>query len=72
MCSAKFRKHLSGSLLFNKVAGWKPLTLLKEDPSTGDVLTILQNFLEHLFYERPVNSSFCILPGLNEHGAKFT
>ena len=28
-----FWKHLCWSLLFNKVAGWKALTLLKRDPS---------------------------------------
>ena len=35
---AKFGKHLRWDLLFNKVAGWKPPTMLKRDPGTGVVL----------------------------------
>ena len=48
---AKFTgKHLSQSLFFNKDAGLQPETLLKRDSGTEVFLSILQNFLEHLFY----------------------
>ena len=60
---AKSGKHLCQSLLFNKVAGWKPPTLSKRDARTDVVLWILRNLHEHLFYGTSVNSCFCILPG---------
>ena len=56
---AKFtRKHLCQSLFFNKVAGWKPATLLKKDFGIGVFLWILRNFLEHLFYRTPLENCF--------------
>ena len=55
---AKFGKHLCWSLFFNKVAGWKPPTLLKRDTGTGVVLWILQNLQEHLFCETPAKGYF--------------
>ena len=58
---AKFGKHLCWSLFFNKVAGWKPPTLLKRDTGTGVVLWILQYFQEHLFCETPAKGYFRIL-----------
>ena len=56
---AKFTsKHLCQSLFFNKVAGWKPATLLKKDFGIGVFLWILRNFLEHLFYRTPLENCF--------------
>ena len=59
MCSIKktilknFRNiHMKTSVLeslFNKVAGLKPVTLLKSDSNTGVILRVLRNFYEHLF-----------------------
>ena len=46
---AKFRKNLCCSLLFNKVAGWKPSTLSKRDHGTCVFLWILWVFQEHLY-----------------------
>ena len=37
-------KHLCQSLLFNRVAGLKPATLVKKDSGTGVFLWILWNF----------------------------
>ena len=49
---AKFGKHLCRSFLFNKVAGWKPPTILKRDLGTGvpcEFYEILKNtyFVKH-------------------------
>ena len=56
---AKFtRKHLCQSLLFNKVAGLRPATLLKRDSGMGVFLWILQNFYKHLFYRTPLDGCF--------------
>ena len=47
---AKFtEKHLCRSLVFNKIAGLRPATLLKRGSGTGVFLRILRNFEEHLF-----------------------
>ena len=47
---AKFiGQHLCWSLLFNKVANWRLVTLLKRDSSTSVALRILQSILEYLF-----------------------
>ena len=67
---AQFESYICRSLLCSRVAGWKPPTVLKRDPSTGVVLWILRNFQEHLFYETPVNGCFCILY-LYQHEERF-
>ena len=51
-------KHLWQSLLFNKVAGLSPATLLKTRSGTCVFLRILWKFQEHLFYRTsPVAAS---------------
>ena len=59
---AKFTgKHLCQSLLFNKVAGLRPATLLKKRHwHTGVFLWILRFFLKHLFYRKPPVDCLCI------------
>ena len=47
---AKFTgKHLRQSLFFSKVAGLRPATLLRRDPSIGVFLSILCNFKNTFF-----------------------
>ena len=46
--------------LFNKVAGLRSATLLKENSSTGAFLWILRNFWEHLIWRTFANGCFWI------------
>ena len=60
-CSKRSRKIHGKTLmpesLFNKAAGLRPAILSKRHFSTGVFLSILKNFLEHLFYGTPLDNS---------------
>ena len=57
---AKFTgKHLCQSLLFNKAAGRRPVTLLEKKLWRSVFLWIFWNFKEHLFYRKPLGDCFC-------------
>ena len=54
---AKFTtKYLCWSLLFNRVAGCKPVTLLKRDSGTCDLLRISQIF-ENIFFTKHLRTT---------------
>ena len=56
---AKFSgKHLCQGLFLNKIADFRPATLLKRDSGTGVFLWILSNFYEHLFPRTPLDDCF--------------
>ena len=59
---AKFTgKHLCRNLFFNKVAGLRPATSLKQVSGAGVFLWILRHFWEHIFYRTPpVAASFSL------------
>ena len=46
------RKHLRRGLFYNKVAGWRPVTLLNTKSGRGAFLWILRNLSWHLFCKR--------------------
>ena len=54
------KTNLCQNLIFNKVAGLRPATLLKRDPGTGVFLWILWNFQEHLSHRTPLGDCFCM------------
>ena len=62
-CSWKIRNiHRKTPVLespFNKVAVWRPSTLLKRESNTGFFLWILGHFKEDLFWRTSANDSFC-------------
>ena len=51
-------KHLCWSIVFNKVAGLRPETLLKRDSSTGVFRWILWNFLRKPFLQNSSAGGF--------------
>ena len=51
-------KYLCHCLFLNKVAGLRPVTLLKKRPWPGAFLWILQNFQKHLFLQNTYGGCF--------------
>ena len=54
-------KNPCWSLLFINMLAYKPATLLQRDSNIGAFLSILPNFLKHLFYRTPVSDCFWTL-----------
>ena len=51
-------KHLSQSIFLNKVAGCRPVILLKRDSHSNFLLRSCRNFSEQLLFRAPVSSYF--------------